>query len=99
MQGTTENDASLVVAPLSHGAGVHALPQIARGAPHILERTFGQWRKLAFKIKAPQAVDGRLNLSIRNFSGLMEIDGIMVRPVNDRQNDSLISFLEGTEMP
>jgi fatty-acyl-CoA synthase len=36
MPGTTENDASLVVAPLSHGAGIHALPQIARGAPTIL---------------------------------------------------------------
>jgi fatty-acyl-CoA synthase len=36
MPGTTENDASLVVAPLSHGAGVHALPQVARGAPTIL---------------------------------------------------------------
>lgn len=36
MPGTTENDASLVVAPLSHGAGVHFLPQVARGAPSIL---------------------------------------------------------------
>src|SRR3954452_16618829 len=36
MPRTTENDASLVVAPLSHGAGVHALPQVARGAPSIL---------------------------------------------------------------
>jgi fatty-acyl-CoA synthase len=36
MPGTTENDASLVVAPLSHGAGIHALPQVARGAPSIL---------------------------------------------------------------
>ena len=36
MPGTTEHDASLVVAPLSHGAGIHALPQIARGAPTIL---------------------------------------------------------------
>jgi fatty-acyl-CoA synthase len=36
MPGTTEQDASLVVAPLSHGAGIHALPQIARGAPTIL---------------------------------------------------------------
>ncbi|HEX2134420.1 MAG TPA: AMP-binding protein, partial [Microvirga sp.] len=34
--GTTENDASLVVAPLSHGAGVHQLVQTARGAPTIL---------------------------------------------------------------
>ncbi len=36
MPGTTEADASLVVAPLSHGAGIHALAQVARGAVSIL---------------------------------------------------------------
>ena len=36
MPGTTEHDASLVLAPLSHGAGIHALPQIARGAATVL---------------------------------------------------------------
>ncbi|MBN9253352.1 acyl-CoA synthetase [Mesorhizobium sp.] len=36
MPGTTENDAALVVAPLSHGAGVHQLTQVARGAATIL---------------------------------------------------------------
>lgn len=34
--GSTEADASLVVAPLSHGAGVHQLVLSARGAPTIL---------------------------------------------------------------
>ena len=34
--GTTEEDASLVVAPLSHGAGVHQLLQVARGAASVL---------------------------------------------------------------
>ena len=34
--GTTEADASLVVAPLSHGAGVHQLMQTARGATTVL---------------------------------------------------------------
>ncbi|MFL6792397.1 MAG: acyl-CoA synthetase [Bradyrhizobium sp.] len=34
--GVTEQDASLVVAPLSHGAGVHQLVQSARGVPTIL---------------------------------------------------------------
>jgi len=34
--GTTETDASLVVAPLSHGAGVHQLMQTARGAKTVL---------------------------------------------------------------
>jgi fatty-acyl-CoA synthase len=36
MPGTTENDASLVVAPLSHGAGIHQLVQTARSAKTIL---------------------------------------------------------------
>ncbi len=36
MPGTTEQDASLVVAPLSHGAGVHALSQVARGVASVL---------------------------------------------------------------
>ncbi len=36
MPGTTAADASLVVAPLSHGAGVHALAQVARGVKTIL---------------------------------------------------------------
>src|SRR6201999_4555819 len=33
---TTERDASLVVAPLSHGAGLHQLMQAARGALTVL---------------------------------------------------------------
>ena len=36
MPDTTERDASLVIAPLSHGAGVHALSQVARGVVSIL---------------------------------------------------------------
>ncbi|MFO1147393.1 MAG: acyl-CoA synthetase [Alsobacter sp.] len=36
LPGATEADASLVVAPLSHGAGVHLLNIVARGAPSIL---------------------------------------------------------------
>lgn len=36
MPGLTEDDASLVVAPLSHGAGVHQLTQVARGVKTIL---------------------------------------------------------------
>jgi len=36
MPGTTENDGALVVAPLSHGAGIHQLCAVARGAPSVL---------------------------------------------------------------
>lgn len=49
MPGTTQRDASLVVAPLSHGAGIHQLAQVARGAKSVLlvgERLDGDeaWR-------------------------------------------------------
>ena len=36
MPATTEYDVSLVVAPLSHGAGIHLLPQVAAGAKSVL---------------------------------------------------------------
>jgi len=36
MPGTTERDVSLVVAPLSHGAGIHLLTQVARAARSVL---------------------------------------------------------------
>ena len=38
MPGTTEQDVSIIVAPLSHGAGLHALVQIARGVASILPK-------------------------------------------------------------
>jgi fatty-acyl-CoA synthase len=36
MPTTTEQHRSLVVAPLSHGAGIHLLPQVARGAGTVI---------------------------------------------------------------
>ena len=36
MPGMTPDDASLVLAPLSHGAGIHLLAQVARGVKSIL---------------------------------------------------------------
>jgi fatty-acyl-CoA synthase len=36
LPGLTQHDASLVVAPLSHGAGIHALVNVARGAVTVL---------------------------------------------------------------
>ncbi len=39
MPGLTEQDGTVIVAPLSHGAGLHALLMVARGAPTILPNT------------------------------------------------------------
>lgn len=36
MPGLGDRDVSLAIAPLSHGAGCHALPQVARGAKTVL---------------------------------------------------------------
>ncbi|OQO92015.1 acyl-CoA synthetase [Saccharomonospora piscinae] len=36
LPGLTADDAQIVVAPLSHGAGIHLLPQVARGAKTVL---------------------------------------------------------------
>jgi fatty-acyl-CoA synthase len=36
MPGTTNADASLLLAPLSHGAGIHHLTQVARGARTVM---------------------------------------------------------------
>jgi fatty-acyl-CoA synthase len=36
LPGLTESDSSLVVAPLSHGAGIHSLVNVARGAASVL---------------------------------------------------------------
>ncbi|MSP50864.1 MAG: acyl-CoA synthetase [Alphaproteobacteria bacterium] len=40
MPDLTHEDASLVVAPLSHGAGAHVPPQVARGAKTVLLSSF-----------------------------------------------------------
>ncbi|BBG03815.1 MULTISPECIES: AMP-binding protein [Pseudonocardia] len=41
MPGLSEADVSLAVAPLSHGAGVHLLPQVARGAATVIPTSPG----------------------------------------------------------
>jgi len=36
LPGTRERDASLVIAPLSHGAGLHLIAQLSAGSAHVL---------------------------------------------------------------
>jgi fatty-acyl-CoA synthase len=50
MPGATEHDGSLVVAPLSHGAGVHQLNMIARGGQTVLLPTEKLDIDLAFSL-------------------------------------------------
>jgi fatty-acyl-CoA synthase len=56
MPDLSEDDASLVVAPLSHGAGVHALTQVARGAVSVLLPGDGFDGAVAWKLVAQHRV-------------------------------------------
>ena len=58
-----------------------------------------QWHKLSCKIKAPLAQDCTLKLTFSNFTGGYLCDALSIRPVTDRQLDSLANFLEGGRTP
>jgi hypothetical protein len=63
------------------------------------QRTLGSWRKISYNMKAPPTPGAKLAMSIRHIFGVMEFDGISVRPVSDREHDSLANFLEGPTTP
>ncbi len=61
-----------------------------------VDRTFGQWRKVGAKLKAPVSQDGLLKIDFNYIYGVIEIDGVKILPISDRENDSLRSFIEGS---
>ena len=50
MPGLNEDDASLALAPLSHGAGLHAIPQVVRGAKTVIPEARGMDVDEIFKL-------------------------------------------------
>lgn len=48
--GTTEEDASLIIAPLSHGAGLQLIAQLAAGSAHVLMPPGGFSPSIAFEL-------------------------------------------------
>lgn len=64
-----------------------------------IDRTYGQWRKIGIKLKAPVSQDGLLKVDFTGVYGVLELDGVRILPVSDRENDSLRSFFEGTTEP
>lgn len=48
--GTTERDASLVIAPLSHGAGLQLIAQLCAGSSHVLMPAGGFSPAVAFEL-------------------------------------------------
>ena len=60
-----------------------------------MERSPGAWRKIGFVLDAPLANDGKFTMSVLTM-GAVEIDGLSVKAVTDRQLDALSNFIEGT---
>jgi tetratricopeptide (TPR) repeat protein len=63
-----------------------------------LQRTYGQWRKVATRLKVPLVQDGTVKLTFVSLYSTLRIDGLKILPVNDRQLDSLRSFIEASEI-
>lgn len=62
-----------------------------------MERGYGRWRKCAFSLRAPPAQDGRVMIYLQYVVGRVEIDGLSIQPVSDRQSDLLHNFVEGAD--
>lgn len=69
--------------------------QISSRETLLLEPTFGEWRKLAARLKAPVTQDGLVVLTISNLLGLYEFDGLQIRPITDQQSEALRTYIEG----
>src|SRR4029078_4203334 len=57
------------------------------------DRSYGQWRKLGFRMNAPPITqDGKISFTIRHAAGVVELDGLSIREVSDRDNDAINNF-------
>ena len=63
-----------------------------------LQRTYGQWRKVGLRLKFPMTQDGVLRFAFVNAYGTLRIDGLKILPVTDRQADTLLSFIEASDI-
>ena len=57
-------------------------------------RSFGQWRKLAVRLRVPPSRVGTLRLDMVHRAGTVLLDGLRVRAISDREADSLKNFIE-----
>ncbi len=57
-----------------------------------------RWHKLSFKLKAP-TTDCQWRMTWMNMTGFVAFDRLSIRPVSDRDLDSLAAFLEGQKTP
>jgi tetratricopeptide (TPR) repeat protein len=86
-----------IVQPHFYDTGTGTHPDGDGSAQQTLERGYGRWRKCAFSLRAPQAQDGRVMIYFFYALGVLEIDGLSIQPISDRQKDLLHNFVEGPD--
>jgi tetratricopeptide (TPR) repeat protein len=64
-----------------------------------MDRSYGGWRKVAARLRAPAGEGIRLDVNVVYAQGFYEVDGVSIRPVSDGQNDLLQNFIERAEKP
>ena len=60
-------------------------------------RTFGHWKKAAYKFPAPDTPNGKVLVRATAQAELMEIDAVRVMHVSDRLNSTLRRFIQGAD--
>lgn len=66
-------------------------------ATNYYSRTYGEWRKLGFLLRAPLTQDGRVLFTIRQVHGVTEFDSLSVMPISDRQYDAMLNFAQRSD--
>ena len=69
------------------------------GHAHLLRNNYHQWHKLAFQVKDPPDLDANVRLAFTYVRSVLLVDRLSIRPVSDRQIDSMVNFLQGGESP
>lgn len=59
----------------------------------------GQWQRVGYLIKAADAQEAKLSVSLRMPMGIYEIDGLSITHVSDRTYDAFQNFVDGTPQP
>lgn len=62
-----------------------------------LDRTFGDWRKAAFRLTAPESSEATLKMDFENVHGSLLLDDLVVRPISDLEESVLYHFIQSAD--
>ncbi|MAE62384.1 MAG: hypothetical protein CMJ49_13640 [Planctomycetaceae bacterium] len=90
-RGTSAHDREMIIVKV---AGDDAPAGVVSAPP---QRTFGLWHKIVLESPALNTFNGSFAVFVPESAGILEIDGVRVRHVSDRQHDALRRFVQGAD--